>query len=165
MPLYFFDSDRGRQTLVGVLQVINKRDGMFDKSDAATLEALGGFAASVLTRAALSERLERQFLGIIASLAEAVDAKDPYTAGHSRRVAAYSLAQWRALDLDLDEMFNLHIAGLLHDIGKIAVPDAILLKNGRLTDEEFEVIKTHTREGVRITQPVSMTPIIYEGIL
>src|SRR5690606_1873874 len=80
VPLAFFDAERNRQTLVGVMQVVNKcgeADGGFTAADASTLEALGGFAAAMLARASLSERLRRQFLGIIASLAEAVDAKDP----------------------------------------------------------------------------------------
>lgn len=166
VPLAFFDAERNRQTLVGVMQLVNKRGGgAFTAADASTLEALGGFAAAMLARASLSERLRQQFLGIIASLAEAVDAKDPYTAGHSRRVAAYAMELGRMIGLPPPQIFNLRIAALLHDIGKIAIPDAILRKKDVLTPDEFKIIQTHVTEGVRIVRPVKMAPEIAEGIL
>jgi len=165
VPLHFYDSATQARTLVGVLQLVNKRKGNFDEGDVQKLEAFGGFAASLMTRAKLFERLRRQYLGTITSLAQAVDAKDPYTHGHSVRVSAYSLLLAQAVDLPPAQMFNLRISSLLHDIGKIGIPDAILQKQGTLSEEEYERMKTHPAEGVRILRPVKMSPEIYEGIL
>ena len=165
VPLQFYDPDTQSQTLVGVLQLVNKKRGNFGPQDVEELEAFGGFAASLLTRAKLFERLRRQYLGTIASLAEAVDAKDPYTNGHSKRVSAYSLQLARQLGLSPAQQFNLRVSSLLHDIGKIAVPDAILQKQGKLDAEEFARMATHPSEGVRILRPVRMSAEIYEGIL
>jgi len=164
-PLEFYDTETESRTLVGVLQVVNNRQGGFDETDVKELEAFGGFAASLLTRAKLFDRLRRQYLGTVASLAEAVDAKDPYTHGHSLRVSAYSIRCGQALGLPPALVFNLHVSSLLHDIGKIGIPDKILQKNGKLDDEEFARIKTHTKEGVHILKPVHMSPETYEGIL
>ncbi len=164
VPLEFYDTETQAQTLVGVLQVVNKREGIFDQSDVEKLEAFAGFAASLLTRAKLFERLRRQYLGTIASLAEAVDVKDPYTHGHSLRVSAYSQMLAQAIGLSPAQTFHLRISSLLHDIGKIGIPDPILQKNGPLNDEEFARIRTHCDEGVKILKPVRMTPEIYEGI-
>jgi putative nucleotidyltransferase with HDIG domain len=164
VPLHYFDANAYEQKLVGVLQVINKIEGGFTPNDATTLEAVGGIAASLLTRAVLTDRLKEQFLGMVESLAEAVDAKDPYTAGHSRRVMQYSLALGRAEGFTPLALESLRVGALLHDIGKIAVPDHILCKAGPLDDEEYRIIKTHVDEGVRITKPVEMDAGVYEGI-
>jgi len=165
VPLEFYDRDTLSQTLVGVLQLVNKRKGNFGSADVQKLEAFGGFAASLLTRAKLFERLRLQYLGTITSLAEAVDAKDPYTHGHSVRVSAYSLMLAGALEMPPSQRFNLRISSLLHDIGKIGIPDAILQKEGALTAEEYGRMKTHPAEGVRILRAVNMVAEIYEGIL
>jgi putative nucleotidyltransferase with HDIG domain len=84
------------------------------------------------------------------SLSATVDARDAYTAGHSRRVRAISLRIGEELGLELDELETLASAALLHDIGKIAVPDAVLLKPGRLDEEEWAVMKTHAAHGASI---------------
>ncbi|MHA2621772.1 MAG: HD-GYP domain-containing protein [bacterium JZ-2024 1] len=165
VPLHYTDPETGRHYLLGVLQLVNKSVGDFTTEDAEWLEAFGGFAASLMARANLFLQLKRQYLGTIASLAEAVDAKDPYTHGHSLRVAAYSVALGEAIGLGADSLFDLRVSSVLHDIGKIAIPDAILLKKGRLTDEEYMIIKTHVREGVRILKPVRFHTDIYDGIL
>ena len=165
VPLHFFDDESQSRTLVGVLQLVNKKSGTFTESDVRKMEAFGGFAAALLTRANLFQRIRRQFLGTIASLAEAVDAKDPYTHGHSQRVAAYSVALGAALGLSRTQLFSLRVSSLLHDIGKIAIPDAILQKQAKLTDDEYARIQTHSQEGVRILRPVNMSAEVYEGIL
>src|SRR5690606_33046926 len=91
---------------------------------------------------------------VIGTLAAALDARDPYTAGHSERVAHLSVAIGRAMQLSEDQLEVLHLGALLHDIGKIGVPDAILRKPGTLTDEEFEQIKLHPSLGARILKPL-----------
>ncbi len=101
-------------------------------------------------------------LATVKAMAAAVDAKDPYTQGHSWRVSRYSVAVGRALDLAVPDLERLELGGLLHDVGKIAVPDAILKKEERLTDEEFAVIKEHPVTGERM---LSGLPYLSKDIL
>jgi putative nucleotidyltransferase with HDIG domain len=114
--------------------------------------------------AALAESydaLERSTLDAIESLNATVEAKDPYTAGHSARVRRLALALGNELELSRDELDALRLGGLFHDIGKIAIPDAILLKPGRLTEDEFERMKDHSAEGARIVGKLSqLSPIV-----
>ena len=84
------------------------------------------------------------------SLAAAVDARDTYTAGHSRRVQEIAVAIGRELDLDGPELESLSFAALFHDVGKLAVPDALLLKTGPLDDKEWWIVRRHAEEGERI---------------
>jgi len=95
-------------------------------------------------------RLERSSLEAIESLNAAVDAKDPSTAGHSQRVEEIALRIGRELQFDPARLELLRLGALFHDIGKLAVPDAILLKPARLTRQEFELIKRHCNDGARI---------------
>jgi HD-GYP domain-containing protein (c-di-GMP phosphodiesterase class II) len=101
------------------------------------------------------------FLGTIRALAQAIDAKDPYTRGHSVRVNRYTMILARELELSEADLRDLHVSSLLHDVGKIGIDDAILKKNGRLTEEEFEIIKTHAALGATIMDPIpQMKPVI-----
>jgi putative nucleotidyltransferase with HDIG domain len=94
------------------------------------------------------------YVGAIKALAAALDARDPYTAGHSERVSALSVAIGRELRLSDAELDVLRLGALLHDIGKIGITDNVLRKPGPLTHEEFEAIKAHARLGSRILKPV-----------
>ena len=94
-----------------------------------------------------SRKIEQMSLQTIQTLANAIDAKDPYTKGHSTRVSQYSVAVAEALGWSRERVNDLRYAALLHDIGKIGVPDSILNKPRRLTDVEFEIIKSHTSMG------------------
>jgi len=93
-------------------------------------------------------------LSIIYALAATVDAKDHYTYGHSRKVSDYSVAIAEALDLPQDRISTIRAASLLHDIGKVGIPDSILSKEGPLTDEEWEPVKTHPKLGVEILRHI-----------
>jgi len=95
-------------------------------------------------------RLELSSLEAIETLNATVDAKDPYTAGHSQRVQEIALAVARELKIDPSRLDAIRLAAPLHDIGKLRVPDAILLKPGRLTEDEYEVIKRHPADGADI---------------
>jgi putative nucleotidyltransferase with HDIG domain len=95
-------------------------------------------------------RLEKNSLEAIETLNATVEAKDPYTAGHSQRVQQIALAVGAEMDLDPARLDALKYGGLLHDIGKLAVPDAVLTKPDRLTADEYDVIKRHSEEGARI---------------
>jgi putative nucleotidyltransferase with HDIG domain len=94
------------------------------------------------------------YVGAIRGLAAALDARDPYTAGHSERVSALSVAIGRQLELPHDDLDVLRLGALLHDIGKIGLSDHVLRKPGTLTAEEFEAIKAHPRLGARILRSV-----------
>jgi putative nucleotidyltransferase with HDIG domain len=94
--------------------------------------------------------LQEPVAGLIRSLIAAMDAKDPYTRGHSERVARIALELGRELELPELELANLYFAGLLHDVGKIGVPDHILCKRDRLTPEEIVLIRQHVLIGCRI---------------
>jgi HD-GYP domain-containing protein (c-di-GMP phosphodiesterase class II) len=104
------------------------------------------------------------FLGTIRALAQAIDAKDPYTRGHSVRVNRYSMILGRELGLSEADQHDLHVSSLLHDVGKIGIDDAILKKRGKLTDEEFEIIKTHAALGGAIMAPIPQMKKIIPGM-
>jgi HD-GYP domain-containing protein (c-di-GMP phosphodiesterase class II) len=104
------------------------------------------------------------FMGSIQMLAGAVDEKDPYTRGHSDRVTRYSLLIAKELKLDSTFMETLQISAQLHDVGKIGIEDHILKKPGALTEEEFEVMKTHTTKGANILRPVTQLAEMLPGI-
>ena len=102
-------------------------------------------------------------LEAIEAIARTIDAKDTYTNGHSKRVGIYSREIARALELSEQEIENIYYIALLHDIGKIAIPENILNKPGRLTDEEFEIMKSHTTAGAKILEGISTIPDIVAG--
>lgn len=87
---------------------------------------------------------------VIVSLALTVEARDAYTEGHCERLSNYAVALGRAIGLSADDLWALRRGGLLHDVGKVGIPDAILLKQGRLTPEEYEIVKSHTVIGERL---------------
>ena len=104
------------------------------------------------------------FMGSIQMLAGAVDEKDPYTRGHSDRVTRYSLLIAKEMGLPASFMETLQISAQLHDVGKIGIEDHILKKPGALTEEEFEVMKTHTTKGANILRPVPQLAEMLPGI-
>ena len=104
------------------------------------------------------------FLGTARALASAIDAKDPYTRGHSVRVNRYSVILARYHGLSEGEIRDIHVASLLHDVGKIGVDDAILKKPGKLTPEEFEVMKQHTVIGANIMAPIRQMQRLLPGL-
>jgi HD-GYP domain-containing protein (c-di-GMP phosphodiesterase class II) len=94
------------------------------------------------------------FIGTIRMLANAIDAKDPYTRGHSERVAFYSTLVAKELGMSASEIENVHLAGLIHDVGKIGIEDRILRKPSALTDDEYEIMKQHPTKGAQILEAV-----------
>jgi putative nucleotidyltransferase with HDIG domain len=111
-----------------------------------------------------AEENRELFIGSIRMLAAAIDEKDPYTRGHSGRVAKYSTLIGQELGLGTEEMDKLRIAALLHDVGKIGVEDRVLKKPGSLTPEEFGLMKQHTVKGANIMRPVSQLKEMLPGI-
>ena len=112
------------------------------------------FNALMASVAAAEAETEAAYTAAIRALAAALDARDPYTAGHSERVSVVSVAIGRVLNLGADDLEVLRLGALLHDIGKIGVPDAVLMKPGPLTDSEYDTIKQHTVLGGRILRTV-----------
>jgi HD-GYP domain-containing protein (c-di-GMP phosphodiesterase class II) len=104
------------------------------------------------------------FINSVRMLAAAIDAKDPYTRGHSERVARYSIAIGKHLRMTAADMRNLRISALLHDVGKIGIDDRILRKPGALSDEEFEIMKTHPAKGAAIMSGVAQLIDIIPGM-
>jgi HD-GYP domain-containing protein (c-di-GMP phosphodiesterase class II) len=111
-----------------------------------------------------AEENRELFLGSIRMIAAAVDEKDPYTRGHSGRVAKYSMLIGENLRLPADELDRLKISALLHDVGKIGVDDRVLKKPGKLTDEEFDLMKQHPTKGANIMRPVPQLKEMLPGI-
>src|SRR5216684_1306824 len=111
-----------------------------------------------------AEENRELFVGSIRMLASAIDEKDPYTRGHSGRVAKYSTLIGRELGLNPQDLDTLRISALLHDVGKIGVEDRVLKKPGALTTEEFGLMKQHTVKGANIMRPVSQLKNMLPGI-
>ena len=110
-----------------------------------------------------SKRERERLIHVVASLADAIDAKDAYTNGHSRRVAEYSKEIAKRFGYDENAQSKVYMMGLLHDVGKIGVPDAVINKTGKLTDEEFEMIKAHPGIGSRILENIREMPELSAG--
>lgn len=105
------------------------------------------------------------FLGTLHAMSSAIDARDKYTQGHSERVARLSFDLARILGLSEEACQEIYLAGILHDIGKIGVPDAVLLKDGPLTDEEFAIIQQHPEIGYRIVERLGRLHFVLPGVL
>ena len=106
---------------------------------------------------------EKMFLDLVQSLAGAIDAKDAYTNGHSSRVAYYTREIARRYGYNTNEQGDIYIMGLLHDVGKIGIPDAVINKVGRLTDSEYEIMKNHPVIGSKILQNIDEMPKLSIG--
>lgn len=153
-------------TTIGALQMLNKNDGTFFTEDDVKLAlTLANHSTLALHNSQMYDDLYKMFMSMIRTLALALDARDPYTAGHSERVATYSLWIGQALELDQDKLDDLYKAALLHDIGKIGIPDNILRKTTRLTDEEFTIIKNHTIIGADILSNMEPKRIMKNSII
>jgi putative nucleotidyltransferase with HDIG domain len=113
---------------------------------------------------AAAEENRELFMGSIRMLAAAIDEKDPYTRGHSGRVAKYSIILAEYLSFSSEELDKLRISALLHDVGKIGVDDRVLKKPGKLTEEEFDLMKQHTVKGANIMRPVAQLKDVLPGI-
>ncbi|HQI02458.1 MAG TPA: response regulator [Deltaproteobacteria bacterium] len=111
-------------------------------------------SAERMENVALYEGLYENMLSTLNSMAKILDARDPHTSQHSTRVTTLSMAMGAALELSEEEKETLYIAASLHDIGKVGIPDNILLKPGKLTNEEFDVIKRHPDIGADILKPL-----------
>ena len=145
-----------QQGAIGVVTLL--RDGqdanLYTLDDLQLLTVFASQTSSSIVNAKLYGRMRQMNLEVIRSYAQAVEAKDIYTRGHSDRVAQYAVHLGRAIGLDSGELEQLHTAGLLHDIGKIGIPDRILNKPSGLTADEYGVMKRHPEVGYSILSQV-----------
>jgi hypothetical protein len=126
----------------------------FQAADALLVGSLAEQIRLALSNAELYEDLRLFLMGTVKSLVGAIEEKDPYTSGHSERVHLVSLLIGKELGLGSHELETLRWASILHDVGKIGMPEGILLKPGRLTEEEFRVIREHPDRGYRLLRPI-----------
>ncbi len=142
---------RSKGKIVGVLQLINKTTGgHFTKQDEELFAGISSQTAIAIENAMLYQNMKDLFVESIRSLAGAIDAKDPYTNGHSLRVTQYSMGVGREMGMSDEQLENLEYMAVLHDVGKIGIKDMILNKQAALDDEEFAIMKTHTVIGAKI---------------
>lgn len=167
-----------QQNLLAVLLLGQKGDGTrFEQDELDFFSALASDVAMAIRNAQLFDELKREadrnrnlFIQTTIALSSAIEAKDAYTHGHTERVTKYSIAIARHMELRGMYHFppkffeNLYIAGLLHDIGKIAVPESILCKSQQLTEEEYEIMKTHTTRGAEILKPLTEFTQCLDGV-
>lgn len=137
----------------------------FRRVDAALLTPFAALAGSLARASQGYDRLKNLLVGLTRSLTAAIDAKDSYTFGHSERVARVAVELGRELGLQEDELSDIYLAGLLHDIGKIGIRDSVLCKRDTLTAEEFEHIKDHVRIGYRILADLRPIAHLLPGVL
>ncbi|MFQ5480666.1 MAG: HD domain-containing phosphohydrolase [Thermodesulfobacteriota bacterium] len=153
-----------KREVIAVIGLMSRRASAFVPSDLATLEDLSNNIAVALTNARLVRDLEEFSMGTISALARSIDAKSPWTHGHSERVTHIALSIGKEAGLGEKELNDLRIAGLLHDIGKIGTYEAILDKDERLTEEEFREIKKHPGIGSDILAPIKQLSHILPAI-
>jgi HD-GYP domain-containing protein (c-di-GMP phosphodiesterase class II) len=131
--------------VIGVLQALNKAQGAFSSQDEEWLESLTAVAANLIEQAKSYAEIERFVDKTLETLAQTIDKRDPLTAGHSMRVTKYSLLLGGVLRIKDEEVDVLRYAAMMHDYGKIGVPEAVLWKPGRLTPDEYSVVQKHAR--------------------
>jgi HD-GYP domain-containing protein (c-di-GMP phosphodiesterase class II) len=129
------------------------------------IEAAAGYLGAFIANVGLYADQQAMFMGTLRAMTASIDAKDPYTCGHSERVAHLGARLALAVGWDKAKADRLHICGLVHDVGKIGVPEAVLGKPGRLTDEEFEAIKKHPEIGYRILKDIPLLEDVLPGVL
>jgi HD-GYP domain-containing protein (c-di-GMP phosphodiesterase class II) len=140
----------------GWLLAINTADGSeLGSVEASLMTAVASILATHRTNVELFQDVEDLFLGVVRALSSAIDAKDPYTSGHSERVGQVARRLGQELGLPEPDSNQLYLSGLLHDVGKIGIRDAVITKPARLSDEEYAEIREHPRIGARILEPIT----------
>lgn len=152
--------------VIGILVVSHnkKKKVRFTEQDKKLLHTLTNHVSMALLNAKLYDDLQSLFLNTVDSLASAIDARDKYTHGHSRRVAQYAVAIAKKLGCDPIFVGDIKLSGLLHDVGKIGLRDHILSKNGPLNDAEMEKVEEHPIIGSEIVDSVIKSTGILKGI-
>ncbi len=153
--------------VIGLL-VAGEKEGPDQAVSSVDMKLLGATAthmAIFLENAALYDDLNAMFLGTLDALTASIDAKDQYTSGHSRRVAHLTQELAKAIGLPDHTISRMQITGLVHDVGKIGVPEIVLCKPGKLTEEEFDLMRKHPEIGHRILKDIPQLKDILPGVL
>ncbi len=143
----------------------NANQEEFGTSEASLMGTTAAMIASYAHNVAFLEEKELLLVNMVRSLVSAIDSRDPYTCGHSERVALFGARLAKELGDDEESCQRLYLAGLLHDVGKIGIPDAVLKKDGPLSDEEFAEIKRHPEVGWSILHDLTHFDYVLPGVL
>jgi len=149
----------------GVLLLGDTTRGQFVREDAFTIEKIAAQLAVALENARLYEEMRSLFINTVASLANAIDAKSPWTKGHSERVMNVATTIAREMGLPEAEVERIRLVGLLHDIGKIGIIEALLEKPEELSEDEFPPLRLHPEKGVAILAPIRQLQDVLPGVL
>jgi putative nucleotidyltransferase with HDIG domain len=151
-----------RGKVLGVIYVDSTdRTNLYTREDLALLSALASKAGTNLDNARLYDDLRNLFYNTVETLVRAIQARDRYTSGHSARVSRYSLLIGEKLGLTTKDRHELYLAAMLHDIGKIGIPDELLNREGKLTEEQFQQIRSHVTVGASMLKALGeMNPIV-----
>jgi len=153
------------EKIIGVVEAVNKKNGkVFNDNDIRLLNSLATSAAMAINKAQHYKDLNELFLSTIKAIANAIEAKDPYTRGHSERIRDYSLVMAKELGLNEEQIKNLEISALLHDVGKIGVSESVLRKHGSLTPEENAEMMKHPVIGAEILSSIKQLSAAIPGI-
>lgn len=152
----------GDSGVIGVIALTKDED--FTSKEVKLVQAIATQSGIALRNLRIFDDLKAFFFSTVRALSSTIDAKDPYTEGHSERVANYSLIIGEEMGLSKEEMEVLEFSALLHDIGKLSIPIEILHKPGKLSDNEFKIVKDHPFHGVQILQKIKEFERILPGV-
>jgi HD-GYP domain-containing protein (c-di-GMP phosphodiesterase class II) len=150
--------------VVGWMAAVRRDGGPFGPAELGDLRGVATLVATQRHNARRHEDLKGLFLGIVRAMVCAIDAKDPYTAGHSERVARIAVRLGQELGLGPAQRGDLYLMGLLHDVGKIGVEDRVLKKAGGLDDDEYRAVREHVRIGVHILSDLGRLGHLLPGV-
>ncbi|MEK7689142.1 MAG: HD domain-containing phosphohydrolase [Deltaproteobacteria bacterium] len=154
-----------KDKIIGVLQAINKKEGIFAEGDMKFFKLFSNQVAIALDNARLYEEVRETFFTTAGALAEAIEKRDPYTGGHTKRVVNYSLAAAKYLSLSPNEIEHLKFSAILHDIGKIGIEDRVLRKSGKLDGEEIKIMNMHPALGADIMGHIKQLKDLIPGMM
>jgi putative nucleotidyltransferase with HDIG domain len=144
-----------RSHFIGVIYIgRTRKEQPFNPSEVELISVLGDHAAAAIENTRLYEKLELSYLSTIITLSGVVEAKDFYTDKHMKDIAEYSVEIAKKMNLSGKDIENIRKAALLHDLGKVSVPDSILMKEGKLTVKEMEIIKKHPLTGAKMIEQI-----------
>ena len=153
------------EKVIGVLVGLDKLGRDFDSVDLKLISSIGSQTSIFLANSRLYADLQDLLMGVLHALTATIDAKDPYTSGHSRRVALISKRLAEQHGFSREKAERIYLCGLLHDVGKIGVPEKTLRKQGRLAEEEFRSVKRHPDIGAKILAGIRQWEDVIVGIL